>query len=220
MNEYFTELCIKSVENRVAYLEQRKSEWQESPTEKARFKIIVELIQLEPSHLWEPWIMGYVVIWQRNLNKYRDYIEKAFLGKGARPCKTPSQSAGRAKNMDLALDVEKIQAQDEVSRIDAIRKIVTDSEDDKLPEQAEKALEQRIKRLRQDPYPLSSPYYGRNVTKLPDRFLFRFYDSRIWMKKAGNIWPDCIEFSINTQPEVLAKFDALLSSTSPHLLDK
>lgn len=57
---------------------------------KDQAEIVIELIQLEPSHLTEPWILREVIEWLRDRD-CRGYLENAFVRKGKRKLLTKQQ---------------------------------------------------------------------------------------------------------------------------------
>jgi len=155
------ELFKQSVTNRFNFLEAKKKEWLDLKSKRQKKNLIVELIQLEPSHLAENWILDQIIKWMKNRQKNIDYINAAFIAKGKREELTEKQRNNLART---SFESHKIgtAARKTGSRAKAIRKLVLASEDDSLPEQAEKAIEQKLKRYRKalDKRVLPFPYYG------------------------------------------------------------
>ena len=155
------ELFKQSLTNRFNFLEVKKKEWLDLKSERKKKNLIVELIQLEPSYLAEDWILDQVVKWMKDRQNNIDYITDAFIAKGKREELTEKQ---RNNLIRTSFESHKIglAAEKTGSRAKAIRKLVLASEDDSLPEQAEKAIEQKLKRYRKalNNRILPFPYYG------------------------------------------------------------
>lgn len=159
-NEFF-KLFNQSIENRFNFLEQKKREWLALKSERKKKSLIVELVQLEPSHLAEDWILDQVIKWLKDRQNNIDYINAAFIAKGQRAELTETQRDNLAQTTFLWHNISKT-AEKAGSQIEAIRKLVLASDDDNLPEQTEKAIEQKLKRYRKalSNRGLPFPYYG------------------------------------------------------------
>ena len=155
------ELFKQSLTNRFIFLEAKKKEWLDLKSERKKKDLIVELIQLEPSHLAEDWILDQVIKWMKDRQKNIDYINAAFVAKGKREDFTEKQRNNLARTSFESHKIGKA-AEKTGSRAKAIRKLVLASEDDNLPEEPEKAIEQKLKRYRKalNNRILAFPYYG------------------------------------------------------------
>jgi len=168
-----------SVKNRLNFLKQKKREWSECESEREKKDIIVELIQLEPTHLAEDWILNQVINWMKDRQNNLDYLNAAFITKGKRDEITEKQRDDLAKAWFSYHKIEKI-AEKKVHKIDAIRTVVMASKDDNfLPQDAafdlkiwlekqrkkEMAVKQKLKRYKKvlDARSLPYPYYGKDI---------------------------------------------------------
>jgi hypothetical protein len=165
-NQFF-ELFKQSIKNRFNFLEAKKREWLDLKSESKKKKLIVELIQLDPSHLAEDWILDQVIKWMKDRKNNIDYIHGAFIAKGNRKELTENQRNSLAKTSFEFHKISKA-VQKTGSRAKAVREIVLKSDDDDLPEQPEKAIEQKLKRYRKalDDRVLPFPYYGKDFLEV------------------------------------------------------
>lgn len=156
----FIELFNQSIINRFNFLETKKREF-DLKSERKKKNLIVELIQLESSHLAEDWILNQVIKWLKDRQKNIDYINAAFIAKGKRQELTEKQHDNLAKTSFMWHNIQKT-AEKTSSRAWAIRELVLSSDDDSLPKQAEKSIEQKLKRYRKalNTRTLPFPYYG------------------------------------------------------------
>lgn len=161
IDNQFLELFKKSVTNRFNFLEAKKKEWLDLKSERKKKDLIVELIQLRPSHLAVDWILDQVIKWMKDRQNNINYINSAFIAKGKREELTEKQRNNLARTSFESHNITMV-AGKTGSRAKAIRKIVLASEDDSLPEQPEKAIEQKLKRYRKalSCRILPFPYYG------------------------------------------------------------
>ncbi|MBL7203251.1 MAG: hypothetical protein ISS63_02810 [Desulfobacteraceae bacterium] len=155
------DLYKQSKVNRFNFLQKKKQEFLNCTSERKRKNLIVELIQLEPSHLAEDWILDQVIKMMKDRQNNIDYLQAAFISRGKRAELTENQRDTLAKTSFLSHKISQM-AEKKGSQIAAIRSIVLESDDDALPEQAEKAIEQKLKRYRKalDNRELPFPYYG------------------------------------------------------------
>jgi hypothetical protein len=167
------EVFKTSIENRHNFLEQKKREWVECKSDRKKKKIIVELIQLEPSHLAEDWILDQVIKWMKEPDmkereKNIDYLKSAFIAHGLRDEITEKQRENLAKACFIDHKIKKMSREEKISQMDAIRKWAVFSEDDTLPDEPETAIKQRLKRYRKalDKRALPFPYYGKDVIEI------------------------------------------------------
>jgi hypothetical protein len=168
MDKKFVELFKQSIQNRFNFLEAKKREWLDLKSESKKKKLIVELIQLDPSHLAEDWILDQVIKWMKDRKGNIDYIHEAFIAKGNRGELTENQRNNLAKTSFEFHKINRAVQKTGSSRAKAIREIVLKSDDDDLPEQPEKAIEQKLKRYRKalDGRVLPFPYYGKDFLEV------------------------------------------------------
>jgi len=160
------EFLTLSLRNRFSFLEGKKLEWLNCESERKRKKLIVELIQLEPSHLAEDWVLDQIIKWMKDRQKNLEYLKASFVAKGIRDELTENQRDNLAKASFLDHKVKK-KSVDEGSKIGAIRKIVLNS-DESIPEEAELAIKQKLKRYKKslDSRTLPYPYYGKDIVEV------------------------------------------------------
>jgi hypothetical protein len=153
--------------NRKNFLENKFKAWAECKKESGKAKIIIELIQLEPSHLAEAWILNQVILWLKDYKKNIDYIREAFITKGKRNILTERQRENLANKTFLEFKVKKLK-REKGSQGKAIREFVLKSDDDNIPQEAEMAIKQRLMRYRKklDKRTLPYPYYGLDIVKM------------------------------------------------------
>lgn len=159
------DLYKQSKVNRFHFLEKKKQEFIECTSDRERKNFIAKLIQLEPSHLAEDWILDQVIKMLRDRQNNLDYLEAAFISKGRRNELTEKQREKLAKTSFLAHKINQTVENRNTTKKGAITHILADlpeSEDDKLPEQPGAAIEQRLKRYTKtlDKRTLPFPYYG------------------------------------------------------------
>ena len=181
----FKEFLQQAATNRINFLESKKREWLECPTQKGKNKIIVKLIQLEPSHLAEPWILDQAIKWLRDRKNNIDYLEMAFLKKGKRAEITKEKYDSRAEAFFLFNRIKKLNKKMGISFKRAVEKHFLD-EHLVLPEEGSiefsdgvnvekfqkdvKARLQRYKRLSKILYKksLPYPYYGIDIVEMDE----------------------------------------------------
>lgn len=150
--------------NRFNFLEAKKKEWLNCESERKKKDLIVELIQLEPSHLAEDWILDQIIKWMKDRQKNIDYINAAFIVQGKRNELTEKQRENLARTSFLAHKISKI-VEKKGSQKAAITSLISnlpESEDGIQPEQPVEAIEQKLKRYRKslNRRILPFPYYG------------------------------------------------------------
>jgi hypothetical protein len=161
---YISELFLEAIQNRKKFLDAKFKEWTNCKTERCKAKIIIKLIQLESSHLAEGWILNQVILWMKDFQKCKGYLEEAFISKGERGLLTERQRENLARATFENFKVKKLT--DKVgSQAKAIREIICQSDDDDLPDEPETALKQKLKRYRKniDKRTLPFPYYGLDI---------------------------------------------------------
>ena len=102
------EVFKKSIENRKNFLDQKKSEWLSCDSELQKKNIIVELIQLEPSHLAEDWILDQVIKWMKEREENIDYLNAAFIARGKRDELTEKRRENLARASFIDHKIKKI----------------------------------------------------------------------------------------------------------------
>jgi len=157
-------LFQESIQNRYDFLEKKKAEFLNCEKEKDKARVIIELIQIEPSHLAENWVLDQVIKWLKDFENTKDYLQDAFVSKGLRDTMTKDEREKMAENTFLYFKIKNIAENKQMKEIDAIRNYVIQSEDETLPEQAETAIKQRMKRYKNklDTRMLPYPYYGKD----------------------------------------------------------
>ena len=116
-----------SIENRKAFLSKHKEGFEAARTDKKRAEIIVFLLNIEPSHLDEPWIRDEVIRWMRNFD-YADYLERAFIGrrnikKLNQDMESDEQKEQRAIDAFVFRAVEEIIAEEKIAKTTAFRRL-------------------------------------------------------------------------------------------------
>lgn len=109
--KYFLETAI---ENRKDFLAPYRKSFQKAKKPKERAKIIAKLIELEPSHLSEPWIIKEVIAWLRDRNSF-DYLEEIFIKAPKRGVRTEDQRRNAVRDFYVVNDIDKIIAEKNIS---------------------------------------------------------------------------------------------------------
>ena len=186
-------LFKQSIKNRRDFLEKKKNEWIDCNSERQKKDLIVKLIQLEPSHLAEDWILDQVIKWLKDRKNNLQYLEAAFMKKGKRN----EMQNNMAETFFLFNRIERVEKRENCSRRKAIEiYLLTEDEEQFLSdtvktilkeassgvnvapsekiqwaygdlEKVTNALEQRLKRFRKylDKRTLPFPYYGLDVVE-------------------------------------------------------
>ncbi len=160
------DLFKQSIENRFEFLEAKKREFIACTSERKRKALVVELIQLEPSHLAEEWILDQVIKMMKDRSAINiGYLKDAFISKGKRQEMTEPQRAQLAETSFLYHDIKQYAGRKRIKERSAVRCYIADlpaSEDENMPSQPVEALEQRIKRYKKkiSERKLPFPYYG------------------------------------------------------------
>ena len=159
------DLYRESKVNRFHFLEKKKQEFLAYTSDHKRKNLIAELIQFEPSHLAEDWILDQVIKMMKDRQNNLDYLQAAFISKGKRDELTKTQRDNLAKTSFLSHKIDKMSENKTIHKKQAISRLVADlpeSEDSNQPEQPVEAIEQRLKRYKKtlDKRTLPFPYYG------------------------------------------------------------
>lgn len=86
----------------------------EKALKQKRVKIISQLIELEPSHISEPWIIKEVIYLLRDRNSF-DIIEEIFIKAPKRGTRTKNKKLNEARDFYVVNDIDKIIAEKNVS---------------------------------------------------------------------------------------------------------
>ena len=183
------DLYKESKVNRFHFLEKRKREFLDCTSDHKRKNLIAELIQLEPSHLAENWILDQVIKMMKDRQNNLDYLQAAFISKGKRAELTENQRDNLARASFLSHKINQRAERKNASKKKAILDHIFDlpeSEVGKLPEEPVEAIEQRLKRYRKalDKRVLPFPYYGADCVVIDEgtenqRIEFYIFDKPI-----------------------------------------
>jgi hypothetical protein len=182
------ELYKESKANRVRFLEAKKQEYIDCEKVLQRKELIAELIQLEPSHLAEPWILDQVIKAMRDRKKNLDFLEAAFVSKGKRNELTEGQRDDLAMTtfMNQRINKELKGARGKVTKEQAAGRVAMKSED--YRDIGDKALLQKLKRYRKqlDKRSLPFPYYGLDFLEIDEGTEFHRVEFYIHNKPITN----------------------------------
>jgi hypothetical protein len=150
--------------NRNKFLDRYKKRFKKE-NDRNRARIIIKLIQLEPSHLTEPWILREVIEWLRNHKKNKNYLKAAFVKKGKRMRLTTNEQIKLRKDFLLAQRIDQMAANEKISKKSVFKEIALKIDADKMPEQAELSIKKdyfafKEKMKNRD---LPFPYYGCDI---------------------------------------------------------
>jgi len=155
--------------NRKKFLARYKKRFKKE-NDRNRARIIIKLIQLEPSHLTEPWILRQVIEWLRNHRKNKYYLEAAFVSKGKRMRLSKKQKIKLRKDFLLAQKIDQMVAKEKISKGSVFKEIVLKSDTDNMPEQAELSIKRDYyafkKKIKNRDLPF--PYYGCDIDVYED----------------------------------------------------
>jgi hypothetical protein len=169
----------KAKENRKNFLEPYREKFVKAKTTKKRAQIISELIELEPSHLSEPWIIKEIINMLRDRDSF-DYLEEIFIKAPKRAVRTEDQGRNAVRDFYVVDDINKIIAEKKISVREAC-KILALQEYEKEGQfyllwdktdrnhDLEKAIRQVYNNAKKKPANLKEnfnppwPYYGRDV---------------------------------------------------------
>lgn len=159
------EILKESMKNRKLFLEKKKQEFVNCESERKCKNLIIELIQLEPSHLAEDWIMDQIIKWMKDRKNNLDILTSAFISKGIRDEPTNKQKETLAENFFLNHKIESL-TETSGSKVGAIRSIVLGFENFNS-EDPEMALLQKLKRYKKAMAgrTLPFPYYGLDIVE-------------------------------------------------------
>jgi hypothetical protein len=104
----YQDIIDEAKENRIAFLKPYRENFEAAITREARAAIIVELIEVEPSHLSEPWIVNETISWLRNCHNCKDNINDVFVKAPKRHTPTELQRMKHVKAFYLRNDVDRI----------------------------------------------------------------------------------------------------------------
>jgi hypothetical protein len=172
----FQEFIDEAKENRRAFLIPYREKFEAALTKEARATIIVELIEIEPSHLSEPWIVNETISWLRNCNNCKNYINDVFVKAPKRHTTTELQRIKNVKAFYLRIDVNRIIKKHDCSVRKACAILINELRDEGKNEylgwdlsdniiDVEKSFRQVYNTIKDDiktfypPY----PYYGRDI---------------------------------------------------------
>lgn len=110
----------KAKENRKNFLAPYREKFEKAKTSKAKARIISELIEIEPSHLSEPWIIKQVILWLRD-REYVYFIEDIFIKAPKKNVGTEDQKRRWTRDSILMDDIDKIIEETGVSVREACR---------------------------------------------------------------------------------------------------
>jgi len=166
----------KAKENRKNFLAPYREKFEKADTTKKRAKIISELIELEPSHLSEPWIIKQVIAWLRDWHKHMDFIDDIFVKAPKKYAQTEDQRRREVRDFYVMDDIDKIIKETEVSIREACKILAnriygtdnqfyllwdTTNEDQDLEKSIRQIYTIAKKKITEvnPPY----PYYGRDI---------------------------------------------------------
>lgn len=114
------DLISTAIENRKQFLTPYRKRFQNTKTKKEGVKIIAELIQLEPSHLSEPWIVKEVIAWLRD-RECCDFLEDVFIKAQKRVARTEDQRKRAVRDFYVVHAINEIIAEKNISAREACR---------------------------------------------------------------------------------------------------
>ena len=98
----------KAKATREAFLKPYREKFEAAINSKAKAAVIVELIEIEPSHLSEPWIVNETIGWLRDCYECKNYIEDVFVKAPKRRAPTEKQRINNVKAFYLRSDIDRI----------------------------------------------------------------------------------------------------------------
>ena len=173
------EVYAESIKNRKKFLAPYREKFEKAKDEKAKAKIISELIEIEPSHLSEPWIIKQVIAWLRDRD-FADFIEDIFVKAPKRKVTTEKQKNKYMSDYFLIKHIDEIINDKGVSIREACRVLMNriihsdkryhyswDTENTKQKLDGEIILERykyakKKQNLQPKDYP-PYPYFGRDI---------------------------------------------------------
>jgi len=118
-NSFLKELAERALENRKSFLAPYIEGFQRAD-KKGRAAIVIELLKMEPSHIWEKWILSEIEDWMR-AETCKDWLEQAFIAQRGRYRLTEKQSMQEAKDKFLILAIDKIVDENKISKSEAFK---------------------------------------------------------------------------------------------------
>jgi hypothetical protein len=172
----YQELIDEAKANRSAFLKPYREKFEGAITRNAKANIIVELIEIEPSHLSEEWIVNEAISWLRDCHNCKDYIDAVFIKAPKRHTPTETQRINYARAYYLRRDIDQIKNKNKISTRKACAKLMTElvlsGKSDYLGwnltdgsvdvEKSFRQLYQRTKDYEKKLFP-PFPYYGRDI---------------------------------------------------------
>jgi len=161
--------------NRAAFLKPYREKFAAASSRKEKAEIIAELVEIEPDHLSEPWILAETISWLRDFRECQDHIESTFIKAPKRRDPTEDQKRDSDFGGFIVWHVDKLRREG-YSIKSAIGKLL-----DRIPEGAadyykwdlktldQKDLVENIRKFyskwkkRLSKKTLPHPYYGHNV---------------------------------------------------------
>lgn len=180
------EIIDEARANRSAFLKPYQEKFEGAITRAAKAAIIIELMEIEPSHLSEEWVVNETISWLRDCHNCRDYIEKVFMQAPQQPATTEKQRVDDAGAYLLKRKLSRFRKQYELdSDEEALATLLTELGDAGLREymgwdfkdsakhgDIEKSMLDFINRAKarisglEPPY----PYYGRDILETDGKF--------------------------------------------------
>jgi hypothetical protein len=109
------EVYAESIKNRKMFLAPYQDKFRKAKDEKANAKIISKLIEIEPSHLSEPWIIKQVIEWLRDRDEFADFIEDTFIRAPKKNTATKKQQEKYVQDYYLIKQIDRIRREKSLS---------------------------------------------------------------------------------------------------------
>lgn len=196
--EFLWKRSQQAKKNRQSFLEQKKQEFINASSEHERKQLIVELIQLEASHLAEDWVLDQVIKLLKEREKNLDFLKDAFIARGKRDENTEGQKHKMAEDFFLKLEVEALSQEKRISKNESIRQFVLNSDENSLPVTGEdpensikqllKRFDKKMKKLKEGELP--RPYYGKDCIEFDkgnELYRIEFYFENVRVDVGGQI---------------------------------
>ncbi len=167
------EFIADAKRNRDAFLRPYRDAFDKG-TEKERAKIVIQLIQMEPSHHEEPWISGEITRWLSRQNDTDiENLKSAFVNRGKRD----HVRAKDAKWFSLVQRADAAIAKAKTSKYRVFQKMATHegvdrwtgSEDDAEMQIRARYYDHKKRHARRLPF----PYWGRDIIETEDAFIVK-----------------------------------------------
>ena len=158
---------------------------QEKEGSDSRFAIIKEMIELEPSHVEEPWIAKEITYWTRY--GLHENLIQVFARKGDKEVLTNDDRFKKAKAFFLIYKIHEIMEKDKCSKAKAYKELANQQAKEPNPiypqynyetpnQQLELMLEKKYKeakKLLRGKQELPRPYWGRDIFLDGDELIHR-----------------------------------------------